>query len=150
MGLVPEGAALAQLFLAGVFVLAIDQGIKTIVLNRLHGRRHGPVGRLIPQVRLCMNQSMGFGLVRDRRALLFLWCFAAVGTILLIHYVPRFQTWAPRIGIGAALGGATSNFLDWLRRGAVTDFIDLRVWPVFNIADVFIVLGVGGALWSIQ
>jgi signal peptidase II len=152
MGLVAqEGAALVQLLLAGVFVLALDQGIKTIVLHRVQGRQQaGPVGRLIPQVRLCMNRSMGFGLVRDRRALFFLWCFAAVGTILLIHYAPRFQMWAPQIGMGAALGGATSNLLDWVRRGAVTDFIDLHVWPVFNIADAFIVLGVGVALWSTQ
>jgi signal peptidase II len=60
-----------------------------------------------------------------------------------------FQTGAARVGFGAALGGATSNLIDWLRRGAVMDFIDLRIWPVFNLADAFIVLGLGVALWSV-
>jgi signal peptidase II len=152
MGLIPqEGATLAQLLLAGVLVLALDQGSKTIVLDRIGWRRRsGPTGRLTPQLRLCRNRSIGFGLVRDRRAILFLWCFAALGTTLLVHYAPPFQTWGPRIAVGAALGGATSNLLDWVRWGAVTDFIDFRVWPVFNLADAFIVLGVGVAIWSIR
>jgi signal peptidase II len=55
-----------------------------------------------------------------------------------------------RVGFGAALGGATGNLIDQLRRGAVMDFIDLRIWPVFNLADTFIVVGLGVALWSIQ
>ena len=79
----------------------------------------------------------------------FSWDFAAFGTIILIFHLPALQTWAARIGFGAALGGATGNLIDWLRRGAVLDFIDLRIWPVFNLADVFIALGMGVALWSL-
>jgi signal peptidase II len=152
MGFVPqEEAPLAQLLFAGVVVLAIDQVSKTIVLARMRWRRRcEPTGRLTPQLRPCRNRRIGLGLVGDRRALLFLWCLAALGASLLVHYAPPFQMWGPRIAMGAALGGAASNLLDWVRRGAVMDFIDLRVWPVFNLADAFIVLGVGVTLWSIQ
>jgi lipoprotein signal peptidase len=49
---------------------------------------------------------------------------------------------AAQAGVGLALGGAAGNLLDLRRRGGVVDFIDLKVWPAFNLADVAIVLGV--------
>jgi len=52
-------------------------------------------------------------------------------------------------GVGAALGGAAGNLLDILRRRSVLDFIDLRWWPVFNIADVGIVAGLAVAFWPV-
>ena len=40
------------------------------------------------------------------------------------------------------IGGSLSNLLDRVRLGYVTDFLDLRYWPAFNLADSFIVIGV--------
>ena len=88
------------------------------------------------------------GRVRDRRVLTLLWLVTTFGTILLLQFVPRFQEQAAQIGLGAALGGATGNLLDMLRKGTVIDFIDLRVWPPFNLADTAIVFGVAVALFS--
>jgi signal peptidase II len=39
------------------------------------------------------------------------------------------------------MGGAVSNIIDRILSGCVIDFIDLRLWPVFNLADTFIVIG---------
>ncbi len=46
-----------------------------------------------------------------------------------------------RIAIGLQLGGAFGNLLDRVALGAVTDFIDIGWWPIFNIADSSIVVG---------
>ena len=46
------------------------------------------------------------------------------------------------IGLGLQLGGALGNLIDRIRVGYVVDFIDFKVWPVFNIADSSIVVGV--------
>jgi len=43
--------------------------------------------------------------------------------------------------MGMMLGGAVGNLLDRVRFGAVTDFIDLRVWPIFNFADTALTVG---------
>ncbi len=51
-----------------------------------------------------------------------------------------------RIAMGAALGGAASNLLDLVVRGCVIDYVDVRVWPVFNLGDAAIVTGVLVAL----
>ncbi len=46
-----------------------------------------------------------------------------------------------RFAIGLQLGGALGNLIDRLRTGAVVDFIDVGAWPIFNLADSSIVVG---------
>ena len=46
------------------------------------------------------------------------------------------------VALGFVIGGSVSNLLDRVRLGYVTDFLDLRFWPAFNLADSFIVIGV--------
>jgi signal peptidase II len=141
---------LCELLIPAGFVLAIDQVSKKLMFERLGQMRPSrPDVGWKPRLRPLLNRTIALGLVRDRRALVILWGFAALGTIVSIFHAAAFQTWAARVGFGAALGGATSNLIDWLRLGAIVDFIDLRIWPVFNLADVFIVLGIGVVLWSV-
>ena len=54
------------------------------------------------------------------------------------------NAWAA-IALGAALGGAASNLIDRVHLGGIVDFIDVKIWPVFNIADAAIVIGAGAA-----
>lgn len=140
---------LGELLIPAGLVLAIDQGSKKLVLE-MFSQANPSRSAVGWKPRLCplLNTTIALG-VRDRRALLVLWGFAALGIFALIFYAPAFQSWTARAGFGAAIGGAASNLFDWLRRGAVVDFIDLRAWPIFNLADAFIVLGVGVALWSV-
>jgi signal peptidase II len=131
-----------------LLVLAFDQASKELVLRRLDGSASFPTGSG-PRIRRVMNASIGLGLVRGRRGLLVLWSAIVLGMPLLIDYLPALQGQAAQVGVGAALGGATGNLLDRVRHGAIVDFIDLRVWPVFNVADVAIVLGVAVAVRSL-
>ena len=47
-----------------------------------------------------------------------------------------------RVSLGLQLGGALGNLIDRVRLGHVIDFIDFKVWPVFNVADSCVVVGV--------
>lgn len=47
------------------------------------------------------------------------------------------------VALGLVLGGSVANLIDRVRLGRVTDFLDLEAWPAFNLADTFIVVGVG-------
>ena len=142
---------LGELLIPAGFVLALDQASKKLVLERFGQapRSQPPIGWK-PRLRPLLSKTLAQGFVHNGHTLLILWSLAAVGTILLICYAPPLQSWTARAGLGAALGGATGNLIDQLRRGAVLDFIDLRIWPVFNLADTFIVVGLGVALWSIR
>lgn len=77
---------------------------------------------------------------------MLVWMVAVIAVVLLVRAGGSFDGLSVRLGLGAAIGGAAGNVLDVLQRGAVVDFIDLRVWPTFNIADVAIVLGLALAL----
>jgi signal peptidase II len=133
------------LLVAGL-VLVLDQASKAFV-TRLGVRPRCPAGYKFG-IRPVKHSSVALGFVSDQRLLILLWCVAVIGTSVLIWYVTSFQGRAAYLGLGAAIGGATGNLLDILWRGAVVDFIDLRIGPVFNIADAAIVLGVIVALWS--
>ena len=53
------------------------------------------------------------------------------------------------VALGLLIGGSASNLTDRIRLGHVTDFLDLRFWPAFNLADAFIVVGVAILLAAI-
>lgn len=128
---------LFEFLLPGGLVLVLDQLSKALVAR--------PESR----IKAIAIRGVGLGLVRDARALVSLWVIAVAGTALLVSPTGLFQGLAARSALGAAIGGATGNLLDTLRRGAVVDFIDIRIWPVFNVADAAIVSGVAVAFWSV-
>jgi signal peptidase II len=55
-----------------------------------------------------------------------------------------------QIGLGLAVGGAVGNAIDILSGRPVVDFVDLRVWPVFNLADAAIACGIALTLWGMR
>lgn len=60
---------------------------------------------------------------------------------LFYHHLPTENIWI-RLSLGLQLGGAMGNLLDRIAHGYVVDFIDIGFWPIFNLADLSIVLGV--------
>jgi signal peptidase II len=77
-------------------------------------------------------------------------CIAMMICILAFYTVTRARKNEPILSELLVIAGALGNMTDRFLYGAVFDFIDLHVadyhWPVFNIADIFIVVGVGGML----
>jgi lipoprotein signal peptidase len=123
---------------SGGCVLLLDQWSKRMVERcAAYGYRSSGYFLRIPPVRN----------VRDRVILLFIWAIAAVSTLLLYRSGARFNSHIGRIGIGSALGGAAGNLLDIWRRHFIVDFIDLGLWPVFNLADIAITAGIVSSLW---
>jgi signal peptidase II len=53
------------------------------------------------------------------------------------------------VALGLVIGGSVSNLIDRVRLGHVTDFLDFRYWPAFNLADTFIVVGVAALLLAL-
>ena len=123
------------LWLAFLLVLVVDQGAKTLALARAWEGR-APLAGVI-RVRLVSSTWM----TGQRSTLVIVWALAASASILSFELGPLFQGELASIGLGLALGGAGSNLADRIFRGVVVDFVDLRVWPVFNPADVAIVGG---------
>jgi signal peptidase II len=95
-------------------------------------------------IRYRTNPGGAFGLFGGSPVLFLVATALAVGAIALSSR--RLETRSAAIGLGLILGGALGNLTDRLVRGdgisgTVVDFVDLRVWPVFNVADTAIVVG---------
>ncbi|MDX6441187.1 MAG: signal peptidase [Gaiellaceae bacterium] len=88
------------------------------------------------------NSGIAFGFFSQATAVVIVLTGLAVAWMLL--YFARSGARHPilPVALGLVIGGSTSNLLDRVRLGYVTDFLDLRWWPSFNLADSFIVVGV--------
>lgn len=131
---------LTTALLGALGVLLLDQLSKAAV------RAFLPIGHSFPAdapVRLThvTNTGAAFGLFQGAGTVLTVVAF--VGVLLLLVYYRTFGLHHPflRLSLALQLGGALGNLIDRLRQGYVTDFIDLRVWPVFNLADSAITIG---------
>ncbi len=93
------------------------------------------------------NTGAAFGLFQGQSFALTI--VALVGVAALLAYALFFYRHFPlldnrlsKVALGLVLGGTAGNLIDRLRFGYVTDFIDVGIWPTFNIADSAIVVGV--------
>ena len=93
------------------------------------------------------NTGAAFGLFQGQSFLLTIVALVGI-TVLLVYalvFYRRFPLSGKRLGrpvLGLVLGGAVGNLIDRLRFGYVTDFIDVGLWPAFNLADSAITIGV--------
>lgn len=100
-------------------------------------------------VRLTYVRNTGgvFGLFPDQTFALIFTSFIGILALLLYYRYLSFQNVTLKIGLGLQLGGAVGNLVDRVRLGHVTDFLDLGAWPVFNLADSAIVIGLVIVAW---
>ncbi len=133
------------MFTSGGVLLLLDQWSKRTVQLHAQGRSIscGPILR----IRFVTNLRAIYGRGGSRVALVLIWFIALISAIILHRSGAWFQSDVALFGLGLAIGGAAGNLLDILRWRYVVDFIDLRWWPVFNLADVAIIVGLVLALW---
>ena len=89
------------------------------------------------------NSGIAFGLFGSRTSLVI--AVTAVAVCAMLVFFARAGRRHPimPVALGLVLGGSIANLIDRVRLGHVTDFLDLVAWPAFNLADTFIVVGVG-------
>jgi signal peptidase II len=131
-----------------VAVIAIDQITKTLAVDRL---ADGPVDVVhgVLTLRLTLNSGGAFGILQGLPGVFVAASLVVVG--LVFFWVRRLTRPALVVPLGLMLGGGLGNVADRLFRdlnGKVVDFIDLHVWPVFNVADACIVSGIALLLFA--
>jgi signal peptidase II len=134
-----------NLVIAAIFVLMIDQATKWFVVRSLAEGQF--LGKAWPRIRRITNARGSVRLVERRTTLLALWSVTLLAIMLLSLFTLHSHHPLAQISLGVACGGATSNVCDRLWRKGVIDFLDFRFWPVFNLADVAIVVGGCSALY---
>jgi signal peptidase II len=126
-------------------VIVLDQITKHIIrINLPFGASWTPIAA-IPFFRIVhwLNTGAAFGMFQGGGMIFGI--LAVIVTLIIVLYyprIPREYIWM-RIAIAMQMGGALGNLIDRLRFGPVTDFIAVGTFPVFNIADASITVGVG-------
>jgi len=133
-----QWAALAAIAFAAV---AADQLTKYLVTSRLalDDGVHvaGPFW-----IHHVQNSGIAFGLFSSATAVVIVATGIAVTWMLVFFGRSGARHPVLPVALGLVIGGSVSNLLDRVRLGYVTDFLDFRYWPAFNLADSFIVIGV--------
>lgn len=139
-GRIPK-ASLRRFSFILVIIAVLDQASKHIASSFLLPGRPKPVIEGFLNLTLIHNPGAVFGILEG--ANVFFIFFSAAFILLLFLYLGELEKKYPGFSLSAGLiaGGATGNLIDRARLGFVIDFIDFKVWPVFNLADSAITAG---------
>ena len=125
-----------------IIVTILDQLVKWLVQTEMD---LGETISIIPHIfhlTYIHNPGAAFGILPHQE-----WFFLAIVVILFAAYffmrkkIPQKPIYFPA-SVAMLLGGALGNAIDRVRYGSVVDFFDFRIWPIFNVADIFICVGV--------
>lgn len=130
-------------------VVIIDQYSKHYIQTHMLPGISLPVIDNIFHITYVLNPGAAFGILENQQA------FFVIIALLMLCLSAYFFSRIPqsfrlmRLGISLLAGGAVGNVIDRVQTGYVVDFFDLRIWPVFNVADIAIVTGVGCVIYTL-
>ena len=134
-----------KVYILAIAIFIIDQISKALISTYLNLNESIVVIKDFFYLRYINNTGASWGILSNSRILLIILSLIAI--VILIRYMYNFKkNKLNLVGFGFLLGGILGNLADRLLYGYVKDFLDIIIFnydfPVFNIADIFIVLGV--------
>lgn len=135
-------------FLTAALIFCLDRLTKCIVTANMDLGQSIKVWPNVFHITYVLNNGTAFGLLKGYGA--FLAILSLFVVMFIIAYTMKNKK-APRpmvLALGLVLGGAAGNLVDRIASGRVIDFLDFRVWPVFNIADSAITAGAAILVFS--
>lgn len=130
-------------------LIFLDQASKWFVQTKMFPMQSIDLIKGLFSITYATNYGAAFGILQSQTLLLIA---ISLGVIIVVWINRRKINTYPRImqaGLAVALGGAFGNLIDRIRLGFVVDFLNFSIWPIFNVADTAIVIGVGLILWGI-
>ncbi|MCK4810533.1 MAG: signal peptidase II [Candidatus Omnitrophica bacterium] len=101
-----------------------------------------PVIKDVFHITIVFNTGAAFGILNNKNC--FLVCISVIFIIFLLIIISRDneKNFLIKLSYGLILGGALSNLFDRILYGYVIDYLDFQIWPVFNLSDACITIGV--------
>ena len=130
-----------------VTILLLDRFSKILATRIISLHQSVPVIPNLLHFTLVHNRGAGFGILKNQ--LPFLIGTSIIAIFLVFHNLKKTQGKLYAFSLACILSGALGNLIDRLFFGYVIDFIDFRVWPVFNVADSAITIGAVLLGWSL-
>ena len=135
------------LLVVSAALVGCDHASKAMAQQELGGGRIIELVSGVLDLRYTENHDVAFSMLRDVSIPHKSWVLGSVSGIVLLGTLVawwrrRRAPWPEPIGYALVVAGAVGNVIDRFTRGFVVDFIHLKHWPVFNVADVVIVVGI--------
>lgn len=141
-------------FIIAIIIL-LDQGTKYMVITYLKDKPAIPIINNILEFVYVENYGAAFGILQNRRIFFIVITFLIILTILFLLINNYYYFTKPmRVALAMLVGGAIGNLIDRIRLGYVVDFISVKFgntynFPVFNVADSFIVVATILIIWMV-
>ncbi|MFQ5574096.1 MAG: signal peptidase II, partial [Terriglobia bacterium] len=119
-----------------------DFGTKAWVQASFPPHESFPIIKNVLHITHVRNTGAAFGIFPGQQAVFVVLSLLAIVFFTLFSFVRSHQS-VHKLGFGLVVGGTTGNLIGRWQRGVVTDFIDIQIWPIFNLADVAIIVGAG-------
>lgn len=122
--------------------LVLDQLLKYWIRSNMTIGQSIPVISGIFHITYIENPGAAFGILANHRILFLLLTIAITGIMVYLYLSLRNKKSLAALSLGLVISGAAGNFIDRFLRGTVTDMFDFQIWPIFNIADICICIGI--------
>lgn len=130
-------------WLVALFTLVADQITKYVVRTTMKEWESIPLIQDFFHLTYVLNPGAAFGMLPNKTVFFVAVAAVVIGGIIVFNRRIPADRILMRSALGLQVGGAVGNLIDRLRFAHVVDFLDFRVFPVFNFADVAITVGVG-------
>ena len=120
-------------------VVGLDQVIKGLVVLKMDLFQSIPLWHFI-KLTYIQNTGAAFGILEGSRSLFIIFTLALIVAAVVLWKKPKMKRY--RFPVSLVIAGAVGNCIDRICRGYVVDFIDFTYWPVFNVADIAVCVGV--------
>lgn len=129
-------------FSTAILVAFIDQLTKFMIKQNFQLNQSTPIIENVLHLTYITNTGSAFGLFKGLN--LFFISFSIIVIAAIFHYLKKIKDneKALQLSVGLLLGGTLGNLIDRLAYGSVVDFIDFRIWPVFNVADSAVTISI--------
>jgi len=131
-------------FIIIAFVVALDQLTKYLIQANLDLNSTIPLIDGIFHITYIQNSGAAFSMFQNKTGFLIAMQLAVI-TVVLVYLIKRQKKehWCLLLSLSLIAAGGMGNLIDRALNGYVVDFLDFRIWPIFNVADISVCVGCG-------
>ena len=129
-------------YIIAVLIVISDQAIKYFIHASMRLSQSIPLISNVLKLTYVRNTGAAFSLFVGFSSYLVVIGLIVAAAVVYFHYKGPKKNYYLQIGLAFVLGGSLGNLIDRILRGYVIDYIDITIWPVFNLADIMINVGV--------
>lgn len=137
-------------FILILAIIIIDQVTKYAIVSNMELYESIPVIEGVFHITYTRNYGAAFSILQNQKT--FFITVTTIVSIIIFYMIIRFYKKLDKVllySLSLIVAGAIGNLIDRIRLEHVTDFLDFRIWPIFNVADMSVVAGAILMAWYV-